>query len=134
MTDTVMMTTFCYSTAAMMQVPVSSRTSRRYLKLHSLLPEGLAAWPAERLDELVRELEGDETETWERVLILLAHHQSPTAMEILRDLREQVPADLVEFSELAYAESLTWLGFDYLRDSRQRPPIIRPAGRLPFAA
>ncbi len=134
MNDTVMLTTVCYSTMAMMQVPVSGRTSDRYLALHELLPKGLTRWSKEDLDDLVEELSHDDTQTWERVLILLAHHQSPAAMEILTDLREQAPPDLAEFAELAYAESLTWLGFDYLRDSRDGPPVIRPTERFPYAA
>ena len=84
-------------------------------------------WADELLEELVEELDDDATEVWERVLILLAHHRSATATRILSELRAQSPPELAEFAELAYAESLGWLGYDYVREPSALTPTIRPA-------
>lgn len=118
--------TVCQTTNAVMCVPVSPGTANRYLRLHDLVPEGLTSWSDELLEELLDELDEDVTEVWERVLILLAHHRSATAARILSELRFQTPPELGEFAELAYAESLGWLGYDYVREPSALTPIIRP--------
>lgn len=120
------MITICQTTNAVMCVPVSQGTANRYLRLHDLVPEGLPTWADELLEELVEELDDDAIEAWERVLILLAHHRSVTATRILSELRFQAPPELAEFGELAYAESLGWLGYDYVREPSAVTPIIRP--------
>ncbi len=120
------MITICQTTSAVMCVPVSQGTANRYLRLHDLVPEGLPGWADELLEELVDELEDDATEAWERVLILLAHHRSRTASRLLSELRFQSPPELGEFAELAYAESLGWLGYDYVREPSAMTATIRP--------
>ena len=120
------MITICQTTSAVMCVPVSQSTANRYLRLHDLVPEELPSWAEELLDDLVEELDDADNDTWEHVLILLAHHRSRTASRMLSELKFQVPPELGEFAELAYAESLGWLGYDYVREPSAMVPTIRP--------
>ena len=130
MSDEVIVTRVCEETAALMQVRVSRATAQRYLQLHAVIPARLTCWPRERLTELVDELADDDSPTWERVLILLGHHGSEAAVQILCDLAQQVPVDLREFAELAYAESLTWIGVDYVRVDPAGPIALPCSGAV----
>lgn len=107
--------TVCATTGAMQAVSVSPSVARRYLDLHAILPHDLMSWSDEALDELIEDLDPHDVDACERVLILLAHHRSQTACVLLRELFDTLPEDLRAFAELAYAESLGWLGFDYMR-------------------
>ena len=113
-----------------MSVPVTPATARRYLDLHALLPKDVECWSDDLLDELLEELDEEQVDTWERVLMLLAHHRSPKASDLIEDLRRQAPPELDEFCELAYAESLGWLGFDYVRNHQDALPTVTPAGDM----
>ncbi len=122
--EVVRFATVCEPTGAVMVVPISLRVAERYLELHDLLPGGLHDWPEADLDDLVQEVDGADVDTWERVLIMLAHHRSRRAAGLLLELGFQVPPELKSFAELAFAESLGWLGFDYVRESIEERPVI----------
>lgn len=118
------LTTLCATTGAVMCVPVTTANARRYTELHALIPADLEQWPEEALDELLEELDTPDVEVWQRVLILLAHHRSERAARLLEELSVSLPEDLTEFGEMAYAESLGWLGMDYLRQFGWTTPHI----------
>ena len=123
------LTTLCSTTGAVTCVPVSTASARRYTELHALIPADLEQWPEEALDELLDELDTTDVEAWQRVLILLAHHRSERAARLLEELSASLPADLAEFGEMAYAESLGWLGIDYLRQFGWASPHIVKTSR-----
>lgn len=123
----VVFATVCTETGAVMAITVEDAAARRYLELHAILPEDLTSWSEADLEELIEELEPEHSDTWERILMLLAHHRSWRASALIRELRAVLPADLSAFGELAYAESLGWLGFDYIRYEPGAEPVIRPA-------
>jgi hypothetical protein len=104
-------------------VAVAPEVTSHYVEQHKLLPEGLKEWSTEEIHDLAQGVEQMGRETWERVLILLAHHESPQASDLLQELREKVPPELSDFWELAYAESVTWLGYNYVRDEKGQVTI-----------
>jgi len=122
------MATICLPTGATMCVPVDRDMARRYAELHDILPGDLTGWTEEALDDLIHEIEPDDVESYQRVLILLAHHRSERASELIAELRPNLPVDLAQFAEMAYAESLNWLGLDYVRQFDWETPLITPAG------
>jgi len=121
--------TYCAETGTRMTVEVPARVARRYIERHKLLPDRLEQWPLSALEELLEEVDGGDVDAWERTLILLAHHRSVAAMLLLAELEAQVPVDLKSFAELAFAESLGWLGYGYHREEPGRPPIVRRVKR-----
>ncbi len=128
-----LMCTVCWETGAVVCVPSSPEVASRYSALHAILPEGLASWSAASVEETLEGLDADDLTGWERALIFLAHHKSARAMEVLRELQGQVPAGLEEFAELAYAESCSWQGLDYLRERPGEAAVIQAAGFLEAA-
>lgn len=125
--------TVCWETGAVMCVPSTEEVAHRYGALHEILPRELSGWPEAELDALLEGLDADDHEGWERAMILLAHHKSAHAMELLRELQGQVPSDLASFAELAYAESCGWQGLDYLREHPGASAQIQLAGFLEVA-
>ncbi|MEO1270440.1 MAG: hypothetical protein AAFX99_20325 [Myxococcota bacterium] len=121
--------TLCSATGAVMCVPVDHATARRYVELHDILPPNLEQWPEAALTELILLLTFDDVEAYQYVLILLAHHRSERASELIAELRPSVPKDLASFAEIAYAESLSWQGLDYVRQMGWDTPLIAPAGQ-----
>lgn len=120
----VFFSTLCGITGAVMVVPVPAPVAQRYVSLHQILPEDLSAWPERVLDEIVEDLDGGDVDCWERALILLAHHRSQKATSLLRELAPQIPQELKGFFELAFAESLGWLGYSYIREAPDERPTI----------
>jgi hypothetical protein len=112
-----------------MAVPVDTVTAARYLELHDIIPDSLPTWPETDLDELVDELVDGDFDSCERVLILLAHHKSSHAAALLQELMEILPVELDSFAELAYAEAIGWLGYNYVRQS-EGPPSIEPSSMM----
>jgi len=99
-----------------------------YLACHTMVPKDIAQWSeAQLLEPLEQARAQGALSDWQRALILLAHHESELASSILGELLAEVPAELEDFWELAYAESVGWLGFDYLLDDDGRPQVV-PAG------
>ena len=123
------MATICMPTGATMCVPVEHDMAMRYAELHNILPNDLSEWSEEALDELIHEIEPDDVESYQRALILLAHHRSERASELIAELRPNLTPDLAQFAEMAYAESLNWLGLDYVRQLGWETPLITPAGQ-----
>jgi len=122
--ERVLFSTMCVSTGSVMVVSVPNRVAQRYLDLHKLLPDDLKSWPESELEELVEELDGGDVDCWERTLILLAHHQSSAAMKLIKELGPTIPGELICFGELAFAESLGWLGYSYIRENPKDRPYI----------
>lgn len=111
------------------EVEVDVLTQRRYLELHyTLLPEDVESWSAEQLERKVEiaRLTGERRD-WERALMVLAHHRTELACDLLREIEPQVPEELHGFHQLALGESLGWLGYDYVTDEEGRPRVL-PAG------
>lgn len=88
-----------------------------YLELHTLVPEDIHLWPEARIGAMARQLDSSSRAvTWERTLMLLAHHRSQAAHDLLMDLEPAVPAELSTVWEMARGESLGWLGNNFHRD------------------
>lgn len=119
-------TTRCPSTRATSCVRVSVRVAERYLALHHILPLALPEWPEDTLDELLEDLDPDKVETYEHALIMLAHHPSERAGELLLQIAQDAPLDLAPLAELAYAEQVGLRGMDYLKLREGHAPTIRP--------
>lgn len=94
----------------------------RYMRLHQLIPEDIQSWNEAQLRQLleVARVSGKEPD-WERALVLLAHHESELACDLLQQVKIHAPPQLSELWELAYGESLGWLGYDYIPDEQGRP-------------
>jgi len=107
-------------------VDVPMATHRRYLELHyTLLPEGVERWSPDQLRAKVEiaRVTGKQ-EDWERALMLLAHHRSELACDLLRELEPRLPEALHGFQQLALGEALGWLGYDYISDEQGRPRVL----------
>jgi hypothetical protein len=126
-TDRTILATAHAKTSAVCLVHVDPDTARRYLDMHTLLPEGLTDWTDDALEELIEGFDTDHTDDCERTLFLLAHIGRKRACTLIWELARHLPHDLLPFAELAFAESLAWLGIEYLRDSPEERPTIRPA-------
>jgi hypothetical protein len=96
------------------------------LALHHILPLALPEWPEDTLDELLDDLDPDKVETYEHALIMLAHHPSERAGELLLQIAQDAPLDLAPLAELAYAEQAGLRGMDYLKLREGHAPTIRP--------
>jgi len=118
--------------ATCIAVDAPRQTHRRYLEQHRLLPEGIEAWSIEQLRDLVEvaRVSGRESD-WERALMLLAHHRSEAACDLLRDVAPRVPESLRDFHQIAVGEAVGWLGYHYVRDEEGRPRLLVAAG-APF--
>jgi hypothetical protein len=103
----------------------SLATHIRYLEAHALLPEDIESWSADRLRHPVEvaRITGKQAD-WERALMLLAHHRSELACDILHDIEPHVPEEVASYWELAFGESLGWLGYDYIPDEEGRPMAV----------
>lgn len=119
------------TTGATSTVATRPETSWRYLVAHDWIPGGkeknVEVLSEEQVRELAASVVDDEPETWERALILLAHHKSQLASDLIQELRERAPEGLQGFCELAHAESLSWLGYNYVSDSDGRKTVA-PVG------
>jgi hypothetical protein len=56
--------------------------------------------------------------------MVLAHHRSELACDLLREIEPQVPEELHGFHQLALGESLGWLGYNYVTDEEGRPRAV----------
>lgn len=110
-------------------VDVSVATHRRYIELHhTLLPKGVEGWSVEQLQRKIEIARVSGThQDWERAMLLLAHHRSEVACDLLRELESWVPEGLQGFHQLALGEAFGWLGYDYVTDEAGRPHVL-PAG------
>jgi len=115
------------TTNAVVCVAVHPKEMKRYARAHHLVPKDIEKWTEAQLVEVANAVADDRPETWRRALVLLAHHQSQVANDLLAVLREQVPPELAEQAEMAWAESLAWLGYSYVRDVDGRVTLV-PAG------
>ena len=89
----------------------------RYLELHALVPDDIHLWPAARVRAMAREVDHEtRVATWERTLLLLAHHRSQLAHDLLVELEPKVRASLQPVWEMARGESLGWMGNDVHQD------------------
>ena len=114
------------TTGAVSMVPVG-RDYLHYLQCHDLVPEEIKTWSEEQIRELAGSVVPGHPATWERALILLAHHQSQLASDLIAELTAEAPPALQQFCELAYSESLAWLGTSYQRGAGEEPSLT-PAG------
>lgn len=113
--------------------PGSHDTHVYYIQQHALLPRKVEAWSVPKLQRKVEKLlrSGAQAD-WEQALMILAHHQSERAVEVLVELKSELPKELELFWEMAYGEALGWLGYDYYADQSQ--PQIVAAGTSPEQA
>jgi hypothetical protein len=88
----------------------------RYLTAHAWVPEGVELWSEQQLREVAASVEEGMPQTWERALIILAHHGSRLACDLIARLAEKAPPELREFCDHAYGEGLSWLGQGHVRD------------------
>ncbi len=100
----------------------------RYIQLHDLVPDGIEGWSQRKLRRLVDRLgQGQAGQAmWERALVLLAHHQSEAARDLLLELEPRVPADLRQIWLLARDESQTWLGNRVIGTSEGKTTVVPP--------
>jgi hypothetical protein len=89
----------------------------RYIAAHSCVPRGIEAWSDEQIREVAASLDRDKLGSWERVLVLLAHHQSRLSCDLIKALWAEAPEELHGFCEQAYAEALMWIGESYQDES-----------------
>lgn len=110
--------------------PVPERVHERYVEDHALVPERIEELGEAELRALVGVAErSGAAADWRSALVQLAHHRSTQASEILEELEARVPRKLHDYWELAYAESVGWLGLEYVRSEGGQPWIL-PAGSL----
>lgn len=119
----------CRQTGALRCVAVPEEAAAEYRRLCASVPRGVALWSDEAAMELLEELEGGEDEAFARVVVVLAHHRSELACKVLHDLYGQAPEDLRPLAELAWAQALGWLGWEYRRRRGWPKAQIRPAQR-----
>ena len=106
-------------TGAQSSVPTTEIVAATWLKLHEELPDDLASWSNERLSA--------ECADTPRFLLLLGHHKSSFAVEVLTLLRaEELSEEEESLAELALAEALGWIGYSYVRAPDQVDPEITP--------
>ena len=93
------------------EVEVSAEVGMRYIDLHRVIPPYITSWSADHVRRLAGGLEqGGSRRRWEAALILLAHHRSRLARDLLLSLGPRVPDPVREFYEIALGESQSWLG------------------------
>lgn len=110
---------------SVVSVATTPETSWRYMECHDHLPPAseLVRWSEEQVRALPLTVDSSRPDTWERALILLAHHQSNLAVELIEKLRDRVPASLADFYELALAEAKGWLGSSFIQDEDGMEPL-----------
>ncbi len=101
---------------AVTAVAAPRRDTLRYLDLHGLVPEDVHLWEEARIKAMAQVDRDSPVATWERVLMLLAHHRSQLAHDLLMALEHEVPKHLGAVWELARGESVGWLGYNFQRD------------------
>lgn len=89
---------------------------QRYMDAHAFVPEGVEAWSEQQIRQVAAALVRDRPASWERTLIVLAHHQSRLACDLIKALWSEAPEELHGFCEQAYAEALMWIGETYEGD------------------
>lgn len=119
----------CGLTGALRCVAVPEEAAAQYRRLCASVPRGVEGWGDEAVLELLEELEGGEDEAFARVVVVLAHHRSERACKVLHELFGQAPGDLKPLAELAWAQALGWLGWEYRRRRGWPKAQIRPAQR-----
>ena len=87
--------------------------TRRYIAAHSFVPKGIKAWSDDQMRKIAATVVPDEPASWERALILLAHHESQLGCDLIKALWDEAPEVLHGFCEQAYAEALMWIGESY---------------------
>jgi len=94
----------------MSQIKVSAETGTRYIDLHRVVPGDIDRWSQDHVRWIADGLKlGASHVEWETALILLAHHRSILARDLLLELGPQVPARAREFYEIALGEAQSWL-------------------------
>jgi hypothetical protein len=123
------------TTGAISSVATQPETSLRYLLAHDWIPGGkeknVVVMSEEQVRELAASVVDDQPETWERALILLAHHKSQLATDLIQQLQERAPEELQGFCELAHAESLSWLGYNYVSEPDGRKTVAPVGVEIP---
>jgi len=94
-------------TGSMSLLPVSDpKSARHYIDLHRQVPENIRFWPKERIRALVNGLATTQDRgPWEYALIMLAHHGSRLALELLHALRPGLPREVEGIWNQAWAEA-----------------------------
>lgn len=109
--ETVLVVGMDLNSGAISQLEVSAEVGMRYIDMHSVVPENIDRWTPEEIRRVARQLNAlASCRRWEVALILLAHHRSRLARDLLLDLEPRVPAAVREFYEIALGESQSWLG------------------------
>jgi hypothetical protein len=109
---------------------VSLDERARYLADHYFMPKAIETLPIEELAGALGAAEqSGSADEWRSALLQLAHHRSERASAILAELEERVPRKLRDYWELAYAESVGWLGQEYIRDEAGVAHVL-PAGTI----
>jgi hypothetical protein len=83
---------------------------RDYLDSHELLGDGIEVVSGLDIDKAATTLERPDAtrEEKKRALILLAHHRSPRAAELLRGQLSRIEPELRRFARFAYEEATQW--------------------------
>ena len=111
--------------------PITDHAStRRYFAAHDHVPEGIEHWSDKQIRAVAAGVVHDEPASWERALILLAHHRSQLACDLIKALWDEAPQDLDGFCKQAYAEGLMWIGKSYAADE-EGEVIFEGGGGLP---
>lgn len=115
----------CVVTGARYQVPASAEVISRFAAASGRVDhEEVSRWSVEDLREMVARCSPWKQEECEHLLVVLSSHGSPEAFDLVAQLRAEVPEELKEFSEIAFARTLGWLGLDYHREPEQTAPAI----------
>ena len=115
------------TTGACSAVAVSAQAGMRYIDLHRLIPQDLESWDEQRVRDLAAGSRPRASRRrWERALVLLAHHRSRLACELLQELAPRVPRKLRELHAMALGESHSWFGESYEQGAGGEPGELVP--------
>lgn len=94
----------------MSQIQVSAEVGTRYIDLHRVVPGDIERWSHDHIRWIVDGLKlGASHVEWETALILLAHHRSTLARDLLMGLGPLVPTSAREFYEISLGEAQSWI-------------------------
>jgi len=121
---TTLSTSRCERTGAFHQVPAERTVSERFERALADVPADISTWDDSEVRALVAALETWDVEACEHTLATLASHGGAVAFELIAELRMELPTEVKEFAELAFARALGHLGFDYIRDPDDTAPRV----------
>ncbi len=99
------------TTGKMSQVEVDVKVGVEYIDMHRVVPSNIDTWGEAHMRSVasLAEIEDAGDRAWKTAMILLAHHRSVLARDLLKGLKEKLPAGLAEFYSIALGEAESWL-------------------------